>query len=147
MFHVSALIDSKGPADPTRKRHIGNDVVVVVFNESGGPFDPTQVLRSHFTHVYVVVARDPGSKDTLYEVEVFVRAGVANVPPYLPAKQPMRKGHEFEEWLIAKSTPSPTPSLLSAQPLGTHQCLRSHQPRDLRHLLCARFCANALARA
>lgn len=106
MFHVANLIASNGLSDPTRKRHIGNDVVVVVFNESGGPFDPTQVLRSHFTHVYIVVTKTLGQDTdaTYYEVEVFARSGVANVPPYLPSKQPFKKTPEFEEWFIAKST-------------------------------------------
>jgi hypothetical protein len=107
MYHVSSLIDLKGSSDPMRKRHIGNDVVVVVFNESGLAFDPTQVFKSHFTHVYVVVTKvaELKSDTTTYEMEVFLREGVAIVPPYLPAKQPFQKTHEFEEFLISKCTP------------------------------------------
>ena len=38
-----------------RKRHIGNDIVTIVFQEPGSlPFTP-QNIRSHFQHVFVLV--------------------------------------------------------------------------------------------
>lgn len=38
-----------------RKRHIGNDIVTIVFQEPGArPFTPRSI-RSHFQHVFVVV--------------------------------------------------------------------------------------------
>jgi len=112
MYHVSALIPSRGPADPTRKRHIGNDVVVVVFNESGRPFHPSVVMKSHFTHVYVVIEKvKPKAGDssaaappTKYKVEVVLREGVALVPPYLPVEPVFVKASRFEQWLICKCT-------------------------------------------
>ncbi|MBZ3881682.1 Signal-induced proliferation-associated 1-like protein 2 [Sciurus carolinensis] len=57
MFHVSTLL----PYMPSnrqqllRKRHIGNDIVTVVFQEPGAlPFTPRSI-RSHFQHVFVIV--------------------------------------------------------------------------------------------
>ena len=56
MFHVSTLL----PFTPNnrqqlpRKRHIGNDIVTVVFQEPGAlPFIPN--IKSQFQHVFVVV--------------------------------------------------------------------------------------------
>jgi hypothetical protein len=49
MFHVSTLIPFV-PDDEQqieRKRHIGNDIVMIVFKEGSQPFDP-QVMRSKF---------------------------------------------------------------------------------------------------
>jgi len=49
MFHVSTLIPYV-PDDEQqieRKRHIGNDIVMIVFKEGTQPFDP-QVMRSKF---------------------------------------------------------------------------------------------------
>lgn len=38
-----------------RKRHIGNDIVTIVFQEPGAlPFTPKSI-RSHFQHVFVIV--------------------------------------------------------------------------------------------
>lgn len=34
MFHVSPMIPAT-PKDPSRKRHIGNDIVVIIFREEG----------------------------------------------------------------------------------------------------------------
>ncbi|TNN45812.1 Signal-induced proliferation-associated 1-like protein 1 [Liparis tanakae] len=56
MFHVSSML----PYTPNnkqqllRKRHIGNDIVTIVFQEPGAlPFTPKNI-RSHFQHVFVV---------------------------------------------------------------------------------------------
>ncbi|KAF6725578.1 Signal-induced proliferation-associated 1-like protein 2 [Oryzias melastigma] len=57
MFHVSTML----PYTPNnrqqllRKRHIGNDIVTIVFQEPGAlPFTPKNI-RSHFQHVFVIV--------------------------------------------------------------------------------------------
>lgn len=49
MFHVATLIPHT-PGDVQqveRKRHIGNDMVVVIFKEGKTPFDPN-LIRSQF---------------------------------------------------------------------------------------------------
>ena len=49
MFHVSTLIPYT-PGDQQqveRKRHLGNDIVVILFKEGNTPFDPL-VIRSQF---------------------------------------------------------------------------------------------------
>lgn len=50
-----------------RKRHIGNDIVTIVFQEPGAlPFTPKNI-RSHFQHVFVVVrAHSPCSESSSY---------------------------------------------------------------------------------
>ena len=57
MFHTSTLL----PYDPEnrqqlhRKRHVGNDVIVIIFQDEGSdPFTPSG-FASHFNHVFVVV--------------------------------------------------------------------------------------------
>lgn len=59
MFHVSTMLPYKenDPQQLDRKRHIGNDVVVVIFKESNGPDDTIDLrsFRSHFNHVFIVV--------------------------------------------------------------------------------------------
>lgn len=50
-----------------RKRHIGNDIVTIVFQEPGSkPFCPS-TIRSHFQHVFLVVrAHEPCTPHTSY---------------------------------------------------------------------------------
>lgn len=56
MFHVSTLLPytESDPQQLQRKRHIGNDIVAVVFQEENTPFSP-DMIASHFLHAFVVV--------------------------------------------------------------------------------------------
>ena len=51
-----------------RKRHIGNDIVTVIFQAPGSePFTP-QVMRSHFQHIFIIVrVENPHTEFTKYE--------------------------------------------------------------------------------
>lgn len=69
MFHVSTLL----PFTPNnrkqllRKRHIGNDIVTIVFQEPGAPPFSPRHIRSHFQHVFIVVqAINPCTENTQY---------------------------------------------------------------------------------
>lgn len=55
------------PPQLLRKRHIGNDIVTIIFQEPGAlPFTP-QNIRSHFQHVFVIVrVHNPCSENTCY---------------------------------------------------------------------------------
>jgi len=57
MFHVSTMLPFT-PNDPqqvSRKRHIGNDLVVIIFQEKGSKrFDPSWIV-SNMNHTYIVV--------------------------------------------------------------------------------------------
>ena len=51
-----------------RKRHIGNDIVSIVFQEENTPFVP-DMIASHFLHTYIVVQPiKPNAENTLYKV-------------------------------------------------------------------------------
>lgn len=57
MFHVATLLPSY-PNDKQqleRKRHLGNDVVIIIFKEATSKFSPT-MLKSEFNHIFVVVS-------------------------------------------------------------------------------------------
>jgi RAP1 GTPase activating protein 1 len=58
MFHVSTELphSSFNPQQVERKRHIGNDVVVIIYQDgpTAKPFSPTSIT-SKFNHVYIVV--------------------------------------------------------------------------------------------
>ena len=57
MFHVSTHLPHE-PNDPQklqRKRHIGNDIVCVVFLETDNTHFSPSCIKSHFLHTFIVV--------------------------------------------------------------------------------------------
>lgn len=74
MFHVSTLLPftANNRQQLLRKRHIGNDIVTIVFQEPGAqPFTPKNI-RSQFQHVFVVVrAINPCTDNAQYRL-VFI---------------------------------------------------------------------------
>jgi hypothetical protein len=56
MFHVSTLLPHvQGDEQQLeKKRHIGNDVVVVVFQDGETPISP-ETIKSYFNHVFIIV--------------------------------------------------------------------------------------------
>lgn len=53
-----------------RKRHIGNDIVAIVFQEENTPFVP-DMIASNFLHAYVVVQVENACTDNvLYKVKL-----------------------------------------------------------------------------
>uniref|UniRef100_A0A8D2IY61 Rap-GAP domain-containing protein n=1 Tax=Varanus komodoensis TaxID=61221 RepID=A0A8D2IY61_VARKO len=104
MFHVSTMLPfTEGDAQQLqRKRHIGNDIVAIVFQDENTPFVP-DMIASNFLHAYVVVQlhrRPPG--ETLYKVSVTARDDVPFFGPPLPNPAIFKKGAEFREFLLAK---------------------------------------------
>uniref|UniRef100_A0A3Q2YU21 RAP1 GTPase activating protein a n=1 Tax=Hippocampus comes TaxID=109280 RepID=A0A3Q2YU21_HIPCM len=85
-----------------RKRHIGNDIVAIVFQEENTPFVP-DMIASNFLHAYVVVqVVNPCSDNVLYKVSVTARDDVPFFGPALPNPAVFKKGLEFHEFLFTK---------------------------------------------
>ncbi|NXU97628.1 SIPA1 protein, partial [Cettia cetti] len=106
MFHVSTMLPftPRNPQQLLRKRHIGNDIVTIVFQEPGArPFSP-RALRSHFQHVFLVVrVHEPCTPKTTYSVAV-VRP--EETPPFGPALaegQRFLGGSGLRPFLLAKA--------------------------------------------
>merc|ERR1719419_756179 len=102
MFHVATLLpySETDSQQLQRKRHIGNDIVSIVFQEGSTPFSPDMVT-SHFLHAYIVVQPEPGDMDK-YRVSVTARSDVPYFGPSLPSPPVFRKGEEFREFLLTK---------------------------------------------
>uniref|UniRef100_A0A8C9VQB0 Signal-induced proliferation-associated 1 like 2 n=1 Tax=Scleropages formosus TaxID=113540 RepID=A0A8C9VQB0_SCLFO len=105
MFHVSTLL----PYTPNnrqqllRKRHIGNDIVTIVFQEPGAlPFTPKSV-RSHFQHVFVIVkVHNPCTENVCYSVAVSRSKDVPSFGPPIPKGVTFPKSAVFRDFLLAK---------------------------------------------
>ncbi|XP_078080928.1 rap1 GTPase-activating protein 2-like isoform X14 [Mustelus asterias] len=104
MFHVSTMLPfTEGDSQQLqRKRHIGNDIVAIVFQEENTPFVP-DMIASNFLHAYIVVQVETSSPDkTTYKVSVTAREGVRLFGPPLPTPPVFKKGPEFREFLLTK---------------------------------------------
>uniref|UniRef100_A0AAQ6A1S9 Rap-GAP domain-containing protein n=1 Tax=Amphiprion ocellaris TaxID=80972 RepID=A0AAQ6A1S9_AMPOC len=104
MFHVSTKLPyTEGDTQQLqRKRHIGNDIVAIVFQEENTPFVP-DMIASNFLHAYVVVqVVNPCTDNVLYKVSVTARDDVPFFGPALPNPAVFNKGPEFHEFLFTK---------------------------------------------
>ncbi|XP_072757370.1 uncharacterized protein [Anoplolepis gracilipes] len=104
-FHVSTML----PFTPNnrqqllRKRHIGNDIVTIVFQEPGAlPFSPRRI-RSQFQHVFIIVrAINPCTDNTQYSVAVSRSKEVPIFGPPVPQGATFAKGKAFVDFILAK---------------------------------------------
>uniref|UniRef100_A0A674P6T7 RAP1 GTPase activating protein n=1 Tax=Takifugu rubripes TaxID=31033 RepID=A0A674P6T7_TAKRU len=104
MFHVSTKLPyTEGDSQQLqRKRHIGNDIVAIVFQEENTPFVP-DMIQSNFLHAYVVVqVENAGTNNVTYKVSVTARDDVPFFGPALPNPAIFKKGLEFRELLFTK---------------------------------------------
>ncbi|XP_048883703.1 signal-induced proliferation-associated 1-like protein 3 isoform X3 [Brienomyrus brachyistius] len=106
MFHVSTML----PYTPSntqqllRKRHIGNDIVTIVFQEPGAlPFTP-KTIRSHFQHVFIIVqVHHPCTDNTYYRVAVTRSKDIPLFGPFFPKGARFRRSPAFRDFLLAKA--------------------------------------------
>eukprot|EP01127_Copromyxa_protea_P012831 TRINITY_DN3377_c0_g1_i1.p1 TRINITY_DN3377_c0_g1~~TRINITY_DN3377_c0_g1_i1.p1 ORF type:complete len:512 (-),score=66.84 TRINITY_DN3377_c0_g1_i1:43-1578(-) len=107
IFHVATMMKHvEGDVQQiAKKRHLGNDVVLIIFKEDRGTFSPA-FMASHFNHVFIVVKKLVSESKRLgkilYRVSVTARENVGQFSPYLPKDQKFEHGSEFSDWLLAK---------------------------------------------
>ncbi|XP_014472718.1 PREDICTED: rap1 GTPase-activating protein 1-like isoform X2 [Dinoponera quadriceps] len=104
LFHVASLLPySPGDSQQLqRKRHIGNDIVAIIFQEEPTPFSP-DMIASHFLHAFIIVqVIDPCTPNTRYKVSVTARDDVPWFGPTLPTPAVFLRGVEFKEFLLTK---------------------------------------------
>ncbi|XP_056023181.1 signal-induced proliferation-associated 1-like protein 1 isoform X3 [Ostrea edulis] len=105
MFHVSTML----PYTPNntqqllRKRHIGNDIVTIVFQEPGAlPFTP-KTVRSQFQHVFIIVrVHNPCTDNVHYSIAVTRSKDVPPFGPHIPENAMFTRSDQFAEFLLAK---------------------------------------------
>jgi len=117
-FHVSPMIPQPTGHDPARKRHIGNDIAVIIFIDDMCSEDDAvdiATFKSQFNHIWIAVKKlkaehvvnfavelGPGaSEKTWYQVEVATAAGVRSFFPRTPSPPYIEKS-KLREWLLTK---------------------------------------------
>ncbi|KAI1129422.1 hypothetical protein F5Y10DRAFT_151155 [Nemania abortiva] len=102
VFHVTTQMPTNLESDPRcnqKKRHIGNDFVNIIFNDSGSPFK-FNTFPSEFNYVYIVITpesrasfvatrqRTPKDvvEDPFYKVQVMSKPGFPEISPAAETK-------------------------------------------------------------
>uniref|UniRef100_M4ADA5 Signal-induced proliferation-associated 1 n=1 Tax=Xiphophorus maculatus TaxID=8083 RepID=M4ADA5_XIPMA len=105
MFHVSTMLPytANNTQQLLRKRHIGNDIVTIVFQEPGAlPFTPKSI-RSHFQHVFIIVqVHEPGTDHAYYRVAVTRSKDIPLFGPLFPRGARFPRSPAFRDFLLAK---------------------------------------------
>ncbi|CAI5442342.1 unnamed protein product [Caenorhabditis angaria] len=104
MFHVSTLLPyTIGDSQQLqRKRHIGNDIVAIIFQEANTPFAP-DMIASNFLHAYIVIQPVDALTDRVrYRVSVAARDDVPFFGPTLPNPSIFKRGQDFRNFLLTK---------------------------------------------
>jgi len=104
MFHVSTLLPhSKHAQQVERKRHIGNDIVVVIYFEGRGRKKPVfspSFFRSKFNRIFTVVYFN--KNDSSYWCYVYSEENVPAFGPPLPTPSVFHNHKEFRSFLLTK---------------------------------------------
>lgn len=104
MFHVSTMLpySKENKQQVERKRHIGNDIVTIVFQEgddASSSFKPS-MIRSHFTHIFALVRYN--SQNDSYRLKIFSEESVPLFGPPLPSPSVFTDHQEFRDFLLVK---------------------------------------------
>ncbi|CAF0877590.1 unnamed protein product [Adineta ricciae] len=102
MFHVSTLLPhSKIERQQLeRKRHIGNDIVAIIFQENETVFNP-ECIASQFLHVYIIITPlDPDGNQ--FKVAVVYRDSVPQFGPASNSTKIFQCDQTFKQWLLTK---------------------------------------------
>ncbi|XP_041914839.1 LOW QUALITY PROTEIN: GTPase-activating Rap/Ran-GAP domain-like protein 3 [Alosa sapidissima] len=104
MFHVSTMLpySKENKQQVERKRHIGNDIVTIVFQEGDDatPSFKPSMIRSHFTHIFALVRYN--SQNDSYRLKIFSEESVPLFGPPLPSPPVFTDHQEFRDFLLVK---------------------------------------------
>ncbi|KAF1961238.1 hypothetical protein CC80DRAFT_233492 [Byssothecium circinans] len=101
VFHITTMMPTNHDDDmtyPNKKRHIGNDFVNIIFNDSGLPYN-FDTFPSAFNYVHIVISpesrasfvdrrldSDIDGKSRYYKVQVISKPGFPDISPAAEAK-------------------------------------------------------------
>ena len=101
VFHITTMMPTNIDDDmtyPNKKRHIGNDFVNIIFNDSGLPYD-FDTFPSAFNYVHIVISpesrasfvdrrldEDPDGRERYYKVQAISRSDFPDISPAVETK-------------------------------------------------------------
>src|SRR5690554_4666957 len=109
MFHVSTLLpfSSVNRQQIERKRHIGNDIAVLLFLDSSQTFFIPSTITSKYNHIYGVVQfLRRTSAGAEYRVAFASKSSVPPFGPLVPREAIFASSSELRQFLLTKSLTS-----------------------------------------
>ncbi|OAD56430.1 GTPase-activating Rap/Ran-GAP domain-like protein 3 [Eufriesea mexicana] len=104
MYHVSTMLpySKDNPQQLERKRHIGNDIVNIVYTDDPNAIDTfnPNCIRSQFTHVFAVVSTEENGKG--WRVAIYCDESVPLFGPSLPCPPVFEDPYTLREFLLVK---------------------------------------------
>lgn len=109
VFHVAPYLPFMETNDQQldKKRHIGNDVVVLIFKEYNRTPEPLDIesFKTQFNHCFIIVGFDvsqTNSPDNYeYSINICCKKDVAPVAPFVTTDK-YKYGKDFSEFIISK---------------------------------------------
>ncbi|XP_012236079.1 GTPase-activating Rap/Ran-GAP domain-like protein 3 isoform X2 [Linepithema humile] len=104
MYHVSTVLpySKDNPQQLERKRHIGNDIVNIIYTDDPSAVDTfnPNCIRSQFTHVFAVVTTEADGKG--WRVAIYCDESVPLFGPSLPCPPVFEDPYNLREFLLVK---------------------------------------------
>ncbi|XP_055707592.1 GTPase-activating Rap/Ran-GAP domain-like protein 3 isoform X2 [Phlebotomus papatasi] len=99
MFHVSTLLPfSRDRQQVERKRHIGNDIINIIFVDGDEADFSPNCIKSQFTHIFAVVTK----RRKTYRLSMYCDETVPPFGPTLPDPPEFQNPTTFREFLLVK---------------------------------------------
>ncbi|KAF8975240.1 Signal-induced proliferation-associated 1-like protein 2 [Entomortierella lignicola] len=127
MYHVSTLLpfNTVDRQQIQRKRHIGNDIVCIVFVDGDHPFVPS-TIKSQFLHIFVVIhpiLLPDGTRG--YSVAIACDEQVPPFGPPLPDPPIFKSPQELRAFLLSKMINGENAACKAPRLIKPHQRARS----------------------
>ncbi|KAI1316806.1 Rap1 GTPase-activating protein 1 [Mortierella claussenii] len=133
MYHVSTLLPFKtgDRQQIQRKRHIGNDIVCIIFVDGEQPFVPN-AIKSQFLHIFVVIHPVKLSNGTIgYSAAIASDEQVPDFGPPLPDPPIFKTPQELRAFLLCKMINGENAAYKAPRLIKPHQRARSGMLEDL----------------
>ncbi|KAG2204507.1 hypothetical protein INT46_000260 [Mucor plumbeus] len=103
VYHVAPLMPSQknDKQQVLRKKHIGNDIVSIIFLEGNQAFNP-KAIRSQFLHVYIIIRPEFVNERKCWRIEVLAKNNVGEFGPALPSPPLFYDDNTLKEFLTIK---------------------------------------------
>jgi hypothetical protein len=100
IFHVSTLLphSKDNPQQLERKRHLGNDISNIIFQEDPDTAFFPERIKSQFNHIFAVVSPVAGG----YQLKVYTKNTVPEYGPPLPNPCIFTSMQELRSFLVVK---------------------------------------------
>ena len=129
MFHVSTLLpySNANPQQLDRKRHLGNDVVVVIYTEDDTPFDPT-IMYSHFNYIFVIVKKVKVVNSVpYYSLAIISKGDSPPTFPLIPVNPCFAADDTFRSFFLTKLVNSERSTITGAKEFVARARRTRHQ--------------------